>query len=190
MKINLVYLISIAICASALMAANSQPKLPYTPYEILMWEIKANEGYSPHWYKDGFVNGKQSYSIGFGWNDQGSSERRKEIAQYTRDGSVSYDEAGKITLYEIKKYGRLHPGDLKNTAMQLYSYSRGLTKNINRLGGCCTWKNGCGSKTKWVKKAHNRRRALEMALVHHDNRKIIEMTEENKVKIQKIRMSL
>lgn len=176
------------VCIAALMSANSQPKLPYTPYQILAWEIKANEGYRSNWYPDGMVRGRQSYSIGFGWNDQGM-RRRKEIAQYL-PGGVTYDEATKITMMEIKKYGKLHSDPWKNLALQLYSYSRGLVKSGSALGKCCGAKSGCGNRSKNVRKAHNARRQLELALWNHDSRQILDRCEDNKSKVRKILMTL
>lgn len=176
------------VCIVALMSANSQPKLPYTPYQIKIWEIKANEGYREWWYKDGIVNGKQSYSIGFGWNDQGC--RRSEIKQFTKDGKVTFDEATDITVKELNKYGTLHKDPYKNVALQLYSYARGLTKDGRKLGRCCGGKNGCGHWNRDIRKSHNPRRQLELALWNHDHRMIIERTQDNRSKISKIIMTL
>lgn len=187
-KPNLLHLSFGAVCFIALLSANRQEKLPFTPYQLLVWEIKANEGYRPWWYKDGMVRGKQSYSIGFGWNDQG--RRRKEISQFTKDGKVTYDEATQITLKEIAKYGKLHSDPLKNLALQLYSYSRGLVKSGSALGKCCGGKSGCGSSNRNVRKSHNQRRQFELALWNHDSNFIINRVNENKSKIQKILMTL
>jgi hypothetical protein len=176
------------VCFLGLLAANSQPKLKYTPYQILAWEIKANEGFSDHWYPDGIVRGKQSYSIGFGWNDQG--RRRDEAVSFLTNGKITFENATRLTCYEIDKYGRLHTDDLKNVALQLYSYSRGLTKNGSKLGGCCDSKFGCGNISKNVRYSHNRRRQFELACWNHDNQTIIEMTEGNLKKIHKIKMMI
>ena len=175
-----------SLCLFALIAANKpnsdESKLKYSPYQIMVWEIKANEGYRSWWYKDGFVNGKQAYSIGFGWNDQGQV-RRHEIKQYTKDGKVTYDEATKITIYEINKYGRLHKDDLKNNALRMYSYARGLTKDGRKLGRCCGASWGCGNKDRNIKKSHSRRRKFELACWNHDYSTINRMTNENRQKI-------
>ena len=195
MKINLLRSGFGCICIIALLSANSQPKLKYTPYQIMAWEIKANEGFVDHWYPDGKVYNRklnrklQSYSIGFGWNDQGC--RRHETKPFLNsNGRISFDNATKLTCYEIDKYGRLHNDDLKNVALRLYSYSRGLTKNGSRLGGCCGSKSGCGNDVKNIRKSHNRRRQFELACWNHDTRKILEMTEENLKKIDKIKMMM
>lgn len=160
----------------------------YTAYQVLIWEIKANEGHRSWWYKDGIVGGKQSYSIGFGWNDQGSSKRRKEISKYTSDGKVTPDEATSITLYEIDKYGKLDQDPFRNNALRLYSYSRGLIKSGSRLGGCCGFRHGCGSKNKNVRIVHKRRRKLELAMWDHDYATINQMTEENLRQIKRMNL--
>lgn len=188
MKKNFLHLSFGVICFAALLAANKLEKVPYSPYQILAWEIKANEGYRSWWYPDGIVRGKQSYSIGFGWNDQG--RRRREVAQFTKDGKVTFDEATQITLKEIAKYGRLHKDPYKNLALQLYSYARGPVKSGSALGKCCGASSGCGNRNKNIKKAHNSRRQFELALWNHDTNKILERTRENKSKIQKILMTL
>lgn len=175
-------------CFIALLSANRQEKLPYSPYQLLVWEIKANEGYRSWWYPDGIVRGRQSYSIGFGWNDQG--RRRKEIHQFTKDGKVTYDEATQITIKEIQKYGKLNNDPLKNLALQLYSYSRGLTKSGASLGKCCDGRSGCGNSNKNIRKSHNARRQFELALWNHDSKFILDRTEQNKSKIQKILMTI
>ncbi len=167
------------------MAANVEPqtKLRYTPYQILMWEIKANEGYRSWWYRDGTVQNRIAHSIGFGWNDCGN-RRRKEIAQFTKDGKVTFDEAMTITLREIEKYGKLHSDPYKNLALQLYSYNCGLTKKGSSLGHCCHSKKGCGSPKQNVRKSHNRRRQFELALWNHRWTDVVRYTEQNKTKLQ------
>ena len=168
-----------------LVAANrptTNTKLKYTPYEIMVWELKANEGYRSWRYADGHVRGRQSYSIGFGWNDQG--RRRHEIKKYTADGKVTFNEATEITINELNKYGTLHKDPLKNIALKLYSYARGFTKDSRKLGGCCGWSKGCGNASKSIKKSHNRRRKFEVACWKKDYATINRMTEENLLKIK------
>jgi len=167
------------------MAATVEPptKLKYTPYQILMWEIKANEGYRSWWYRDGTVNGRPAHSIGFGWNDCGN-RRRKEIAQFTKDSKVTFEEAMTITLKEISKYGRLHADPYKNLALQLYSYNCGLTRKGSSLGRCCNSSRGCGSSKKNVRKSHNRRRQFELALWNHRWAEVTRFTEQNRTKLQ------
>ena len=159
-------------------------KITYTPYQMLLWEIKANEGYRGQWYKDGFANGKQAYSIGFGYNDCGSWKRRKDIAHFTSDGVVTFDEATKITVREVQKYGKLHNDPYRNLALQLYSYNCGLTKDGKRLGRCCGGNWLCGRKDANIRRAHNRRRLYELALWKHDVVNMNKYTEENKTKLQ------
>lgn len=187
--------ICLVICTILLFAnANISPKLQYSPYQILVWEIKANEGYKSWWYPDGYNRGKRAYSIGFGWNDLGQ-RRRKEIAKYTHDGKVTFDEATEISIKEINKYGTLNKDPLKNLALQLYSYNCGLTKSGASLGHCCGGSRGCGAhigisckgKKKChacnVVKMHNERRAFELALWRHDFVNILSRTERNREKM-------
>lgn len=158
------------------MSANKySPK--YTPYQILVWELKANEGYQPWWYRDG--NG---HSIGFGWNDCGG-KRRHEIKQYTKDGKVTYDEATTITIKEIEKYGKLNSDPWKDLALKLYSYNCGLTKQGWKLGKCCGGKWMCGNSNRNIRKSHNRRRKFELALWNKDINYVYAETEKNKNKI-------
>lgn len=171
-----------------LLAANKLPstskKIEFSPYQLMIWELKANEGYVPHWYKDGYVNGKQAYSIGFGWNDQGQIRRKEAKPYLDKNGKISFDNATKLTCYEISKYGRLHADPYKNLALQLYSYARGLTKTGSSLGRCCGAGKGCGNKNKNIRKSHNRRRKFELALWHHDFETVKEMTFQNQQKIK------
>jgi len=176
--------IACIIVFMVLLSAN-RVKMPGTPYELLVMELKANEGYAKWWYRDGFVNGRQAYSIGHGWNDQGGV-RRKEISKYTKDGKVTYEEALEITLYELGKYGTLHKDPYKNIALKLYSYNCGPTKNPNRLGRCCGADWGCGNPNRSIRKSHSRRRKFELALWHHDIPIITRYHEENKNKIRRI----
>ena len=165
------------------MNANKCPRIKYTPYQILAWELKANEGYRPTWYRDGFVNGRKAYSIGFGWNDQGQ-RRRHEIREFVRDGKVTFEEATEITLMELRKYGTLHNDPYRDLALKLYSYNCGLTKDARRLGKCHGGRNGCGHKDANVRKAHNRRRKFELALWKHDFGTVLNYTEENRDKLR------
>lgn len=175
--------ISLIVCVFLLfLNANSAPKLKYTPYQILVWEIKANEGYRSWWYPDGYNRGKKAYSIGFGWNDLGN-RRRAEIKNYTKDKKVTFIEALEITLKEISKYGVLHKDPLKNLALQLKSYNCGLATRYSDLGHCCGAKRGCGSSSENVRNMHNSRRKFELALWNHDFVNILARTEKNKEKI-------
>lgn len=193
---NVIYIFSWILVSIFFIAANKVDVKKYTPYQILVWEIKANEGYRSWWYRDGRakIKGtwKPSYSIGFGWNDYGGT-RRNKIRKYTSDGKVTYDEALKITLSEISKWGKLHNDPYKNLALQLYSYNCGYTTNGGNLGRCHGGKHGCGHscknngkgghKCKNVRKSHTRRRRCELALWNHDWRLIQKYTEENREKV-------
>ena len=190
MKINPTRSVFGCMCIFALVAANkpiSNTELKYSPYEIKVWEIKANEGFRDYWYKDGMVYNRklkrnlQSYSIGFGWNDQGC--RRHEAKPFLNNGKITFEKATQLTIYEINKYGQLHNDPLKNVALQLYSYSRGLTKDGSKLGGCCGYDRGCGHSDRNVRKSHGRRRKFELACWNHDYATIKAMSDENKQKI-------
>jgi hypothetical protein len=176
--------LSLVLCTLFLFVnANTIPKIKYTPYQMLVWEIKANEGYRSWWYPDGYVRGRRAYSIGFGWNDLGN-RRRGEIAQYTKDRKVTFDEAMEITLKEISKYGQLHKDPYKNLALQLHSYNCGPTTKGSDLGHCCGAKKGCGSSSADVREQHNARRRFELALWNHDVLNITIRTEANRNKLQ------
>lgn len=177
------YYTLITIVLALFLNANSNSHLKYTPYQILVWEIKANEGYRPWWYKDGWNKGKQAYSIGFGWNDLGQ-RRRGEIQNFTKDRKVTFDEAMTITLMEIKKYGKLHKDPLRNLALQLYSYNCGPVKSGASLGRCCKAAKWCGSSNPDVRKMHKKRRQFELALWNHDYVNIIAHTEKNRKTLQ------
>lgn len=186
MKLNPTHAISCCIFAVVLMAANSQPKLEYSPYQILVWELKANEGYRSWWYEDGYGRkGQRAYSIGFGWNDLGQV-RRSEIKEFTKNGHVSFEEATTITVREIGKYGKLHNDPFRNVALQLYSYNCGITRSGSKLGKCCGAKWMCGNPSKNIRKSHTRRRKMELALWNHDFRFIESETAENRAKICKV----
>lgn len=171
-----IYVSGVTAILFIFLAANvHSPK--YSPYQILVWELKANEGYEPWWYRDG-----KGHSIGFGWNDLGG-KRRSEIKQYTKDGKVTFEEATTITLMELNKYGKLHNDPYKNLALKLYSYNCGLTKSGKRLGKCCKGKWLCGRKNPSIRKSHNRRRKFELALWNHDMDYVYKESEKNKNKI-------
>lgn len=183
---NVMYIALWIIVAYLFMAANRVHVKRYPIYSMLVWEIKANEGYRSWWYPDGRhkINGcwRKSHSIGFGWNDIGGT-RRNRIKQYTNDGKVTYNEALKITIAEIQKWGKLHNDPYKNLALQLYSYNCGPIKSGSKLGKCHGAKWGCGHKNPRVRSAHNRRRKFEMALWNKDWRLIQHYTEENRQKV-------
>ena len=192
-KINILRTFPFLLVTFIFLAANRVDKYPYSPYESLVWEIKANEGYKSWWYRDGVgQNGKQAYSIGFGWNDLGQ-KRRAEIKEFTKDGKVAFEEATQITLLELKKYGTLHKDPWKDIALKLYAYNCGLgnnPKNPNRLGRCCGAKWNCGNRDKNVRKSHNRRRTFERALWNRDWLILSQMSEENRKKVIRIQSSL
>jgi hypothetical protein len=161
---------------------------------MLVWEIKANEGYKSWWYPDGYNRGRRAYSIGFGWNDLGN-RRRGEIANYTKDKKVTFDEAMQITLKEINKYGVLNKDPYKNLALQLHSYNCGLTTRGSDLGHCCGGSKGCGFHAGKpctgkrchacaVREQHNSRRKFELALWNHDMINIKARTEKNRDRLQ------
>ena len=200
---RVIYYLMWIMFISIFIAANKTDIKKYSPYTVLAWEIKANEGYRSWWYPDGhfIVNGKRknSFSIGFGWNDLGTT-RRHEVKQYTADGKVTIDEAWAITLKEINKWPRFHNDDYKNLAMQLYSYNCGRIRSSSQLGKChngtnarnkrcghwCKSNGKNGHKCINVRKAHNVRRELELALWKHDWIAIYNRSEENREKVDAI----
>lgn len=182
------------VVAIAFLQANKVPKPAYTPYQMLVWEIKANESYRPWWYPDGRTKtGKQKYSIGFGWNDLGGV-RRKDIAKYTADGKVTFAEALEITLSEVNKWGKFNSDPYRNLAMQIHSYNCGRIMSYKELGHCHRGQNvdgkRCGSSNPRVRRAHNIRREYELALWRHDWVKIEEITEMNRAKVTSMLIKL
>lgn len=183
---DVVYISLWIILSASFIAANRVDVKRYSPYQMLVWEIKANEGYRSWWYPDGRARiGNQwrpSHSIGFGWNDYGGT-RRGQIKKYTADRKVTYDEAMKITLSEIQSWGQLNPDKYRNLALQLYSYNCGKISSGKQLGKCHGGINvrgkRCGSSDASVRMRHNRRREYELALWNHDWVKIQEFTENN-----------
>lgn len=179
-----------AIVAALFMAANRVEVKKYTPYQLLVWEIKANEGYRSWWYRDGsaIIDGKRraSHSIGFGWNDCGGT-RRSRIKEFTRDGKVTYEEALQITLNELGRYGKLHSDPYTDIAMKLYAYNCGKITSPKQLGKCHNGTNvknkRCGDPRPNVRKAHNRRREFELALRNHNWQLIHEFTERNRSRV-------
>lgn len=155
----------------------------YTAYQILVWEIKANEGYRSWWYRDGVGgNGRPAYSIGFGWNDCGGV-RRHEIKKYTADHKVTVEEATEIMLAEIAKYGKMSNDPLRDVAMKLHRYNCGTTVTGQDLRNCCGGSSGCGRNSSSIRNSHNRRRKFELALWMHDLSEINRITSENKEKV-------
>ena len=179
---RIAYFISATSIVVIFLAANkkerSESKALFTPYQIIAFEIKATEGFSPKWYEDGFVRGKKSYSIGYGWNDQGS--RRNEIKGLLEGNRISKKNATILMNRELEKYGRLHEDPYKDAALKLYSYNRGLTTNPRKLGKCCNGRSGCGSRNRNIRTTHNKRRKFELALWNHDWKTINEHTELNR----------
>ena len=144
----------------------------YTPYELKLIYTKAHEGFSPIWYKDGFVKGKQSYSIGYGINDQGSKVNHDRINQlYTNNGVTTPLLASKAISDYYKAHEHLIPQSniWKETAYALHFYNRGTPKQ-GLIRRCCgkKWGEGCGSNNKDIRSSHNNRRLFEKALVEKD----------------------
>lgn len=187
---TLFFILSWLLFAIFFMSANRVHVKKYSPYQLLSWEIKANEGYRSWWYRDGYdkKQGKPRYSIGFGWNDCGNISRRNSIKKYTADGKVTYSEALEITLRQINSYGKLHADPYKDLALKLYSYNCGRITSGKSLGKCHNGKNSrnkrCGHPNPDVRKHHNARREYELALWRHDWVNIQDRTEENIAKVK------
>ena len=139
----------------------------YTPYQVLLIYTKAHEGFSHKWYKDGKVKGKQSYSIGYGINNQASSDLTDSIRmKYTYNGKHTNP---KLASLAIKDWYEKHKNNVKSD--DLYFRTAGLLQIYNRgsfkiLGACCKSKTPgiCGSKNKDIKESHENRRRFELAL--------------------------
>lgn len=185
---KITYYLLCLIVSISFIAANRVRVKRYSLYQMKVWELKAREGYVSWWKPDGMVYNRklkkrvQSYSIGFGYNDQGTSARRKAIAKYTRDRKVSYSEAMTISMSLDVWNRKYHNDPLTNLAMQLYAYNRGTITSPSQLGRCCGGKNGCGHPRRNVRRSHNPRREFELALKRHDWIAIQAHVEENQKK--------
>lgn len=184
---NLVYYFLLLTFASVFLAANKVKVKRYTPWQMKVWSLKSSEGYRSWWYKDGKItlpNGKrvQTYSIGMGYNDQGSWKRRKAIAKYTADGRVTYKEALEISLKVDCWQRKYHNDPYVNLAMQMYAYNRGTITSPKQLGRCCGGKWGCGHAKASVRRAHNPRRQEELAIARKDWVAMQKFTEEHQKK--------
>lgn len=137
----------------------------YSPYEVLLIYTKAHEGYSETWYPDGFVKGKQSYSIGYGTNNQGHKKTTDRIkCLFTLDGKRTNKELASLA---IKDWFDLHKDKVKSK--DIFEYTAGLLQIYNRgsykiLGACCGSKipGICGSDNKDIKASHECRRDFEL----------------------------
>jgi len=116
------------------------------------------------------------YAIGCGYNDYGTSERRKAIASYLKDG-LTFSEAVEISLAELeKRYSGNHTDPYTKLAFQLHAYKTGRSVKSNfDLLGCCGGKGHCGSDKGNVVKSHTEARKFEYALASHDFDTINEM---------------
>jgi hypothetical protein len=133
----------------------------YTAYQIIMWTLKADEGYRAKWYSDG-----KSEAIGFGYNHLNKKKRKAIAEKYMVNGILPYDGANKLlvetwTLIKPPIYLSLN----KKIAYILHCYNCGSVKK--RWGkfvitACCGGRNSCGN-SKWAK-VHNKRRMFEKAL--------------------------
>ena len=159
----------------------------YTKYEVLMLYTKAHEGFSEIWYKDGFVKGRQSYSIGYGINDQGLKSKHKEIEKkYCVNGKTT----PMLASQAIKDYYEAHRKYVPSTnlwaelAWELHYYNRGQPK---KLFLCCSKTRGigCGSKNKDINESHTERRLFEKAVYERNINEIKRQMELCKKKLQK-----
>lgn len=150
-------------------AENFKYHTGYTPYEVMVIYTRAHEGFRSRWYKDGIVSGKQSYSIGYGINDQGNAKRHRMIQNKYLDASDTITKAAatKAIVDFYSEHERYVPSSniWAELAWKLHFYNRGTPK---KLFACCGSQSGCGSKNKNIRASHNERRNFEKAIYERD----------------------
>lgn len=141
----------------------------YTPYQVMMFHLKAHESFSNKPYPDGKYN-----SIGFGLNLYPAN--RKFAAKELKDGKISWNEGVELLRRYVEE--RIYPQVEKNhpnatpfqkVALVCHQYNTGNTRNF---GYCCGagpkyWRKyhkRCANKNKNVRTAHNERRTFEVQL--------------------------
>ncbi len=163
----------------------SKAPCPYTKFQIESWVMGGGEGFRDSWYPDGKTpSGVQKYSIGHGYNDWGTKARRDEIAKYTKDG-LTWDESMEISRKELSKIKTTQSDYYTDIAFRLHIYNTGRCKSVSELARCRGGRAGCGSPLENVRKSHNVRRKLEVALASHNfevANEIIEILRDRKVK--------
>lgn len=136
----------------------------YTPYQIMVWHLKAHESFRPHQYPDGDYPSK-----GFGLNltPEHVKWAQGQLGFHPKKRDWTFEEGLKLlvafcdkkTLTPIKKqYPNLN--DFQVVAYAVHKYNTG---NVKRFGYCCgskSTKMRCGRKMK----AHHVRRVFEVQL--------------------------
>jgi len=136
----------------------------YTPYQIMMWHLKAHESFRPHQYPDGDYPSK-----GFGLNlsPEHIKWAKSQLGFHPKKRDWTFEEGQKLlvaycqehTLDPLKKqYPKLNPFQIVAYACHKYN-----TGNIRNFGYCCgskSTKMRCGRKSK----AHHTRRVFELQL--------------------------
>lgn len=153
----------------------------YTPYQVMIWSIKANEGFKPDWYRDGQGKNGPKYSIGFGYNDWGLASRRKGI-----NPPITWEKGLELTVREIQTM-KVKGDKWQALAFKLHAYNVGPVRTIKELRGCCDAKVGCGSRKENIRNSHNPRRKFEYALATYNWSyviPVIEMWREKSVRIE------
>jgi hypothetical protein len=132
----------------------------FSLYEVLIWHLKAHEGFLPYYYPDG-----KFPSIGCGYNLVNGMEM---LNPYLKDGYLDFQEGILLTRDYLEKvaipivkatYPNLNPR--QQLAWTLHYYNTG---NLKSLDGCCEKRIGCGSDDADVRKVHNTRRKYERSL--------------------------
>lgn len=136
----------------------------YTPYQIMVWHLKAHESFRPYQYPDGDYPSK-----GFGLNltDEHIEWAQSQLGFHPKKRNWTFNEGLKLlvafcdqkTLTPLRKqYPNLN--DFQIVAYAVHKYNTG---NVRRFGYCCgskSTKMRCGRKMK----AHHARRVFEVQL--------------------------
>lgn len=136
----------------------------YTPYQIMVWHLKAHESFRPHQYPDGDYPSK-----GFGLNltPEHIKWAQSQLGFHPKKRDWTFDEGLKLlvafcdekTLTPLRKqYPSLN--DFQIVAYAVHKYNTG---NVKRFGYCC------GSKSKKMRcgrklQSHHARRVEEIQL--------------------------
>lgn len=130
----------------------------YTTYQVVMWVLKADEGFRESWYQDGPYK-----AIGYGYNHLGKVERKRHAAKYMSGGKISKSGANQLLVQTWSKIGV--PANLcptQKVAWILHCYNKGSVKSV--VWRCCgkTFGIGCGDGI------HTKRRQFEYNLWHNN----------------------
>ncbi len=136
----------------------------YTPYQIMMWHLKAHESFRPHQYPDGDYPSK-----GFGLNlsPEHIAWAKSQLGFHPKKRDWTFEEGQKLliayckehTLDPLRKqYPKLNQFQI--VAYACHKYNTGNTRNFGFCCGSKSTKMRCGRKSK----AHHARRVFEVQL--------------------------